>query len=113
MKFLKSAVSESVFLLLIVIGFLPVTVNAQTITPVVDHIAISTRDIKRSTKFYTEVMHLKETPYPFGDTVHQWFNLGNNVKLHVIKGVVEATHVKNVHLCFAVPSIKEFAKTLD
>ncbi|MFC0514022.1 VOC family protein [Mucilaginibacter angelicae] len=103
-------------LLLAVTVLLPIVCQAQNgtdISPVVDHIAITTGNLKKSTEFYTKVLHLKKVDNPFADTVHQWYSLGNNVKLHVIQADRNEKQVKGVHLCFTVSSVKEFAKTLD
>lgn len=103
-------------LLLAITVLLPVVCQAQNgtdILPVIDHIAITTANLKKSTEFYTKVLHLKKVDNPFADTVHQWYSLGNNVKLHVIQAERNEKQVKGVHLCFTVSSVKEFAKTLD
>ncbi|GGB09719.1 VOC family protein [Mucilaginibacter rubeus] len=103
-------------LLLAITVLLPVVCKAQNgtdISPVIDHIAITTGNLKKSTEFYTKVLHLKKVDNPFADTVHQWYSLGNNVKLHVIQAERNEKQVKGVHLCFSVSSVKEFAKTLD
>lgn len=104
------------FMLFTVVGLLPAFGYAQSASdanPVVDHIAICVRDLKKSVAFYTEVMHLEKVKNPFKDTVHQWYNLGNHVRLHAIQGDCSNTHPKNEHLCFTVGSVTEFAKTLD
>lgn len=103
-------------LLLAITVLLPVVCQAQNgtdISPVIDHIAITTANLKKSTEFYTKVLHLKKVDNPFADTVHQWYSLGNNIKLHVIQADRNEKQVKGVHLCFTVSSVKEFAKTLD
>ncbi|SDF40676.1 lactoylglutathione lyase [Mucilaginibacter pineti] len=88
--------------------------SASDASPVVDHISICVRDLKKSVAFYTEVMHLQKVKNPFNDTVsHQWYNLGNHIKLHAIQGDCNSSHPKNEHLCFAVGSVTTFAKTLD
>jgi len=81
--------------------------------PEVDHIAICVKDLKKSTAFYTGVMHLQKVGNPFKDTVHQWYSLGKNVKLHAIQGDCTGTHSIGEHMCFAVGSVTEFAKKLD
>jgi lactoylglutathione lyase len=101
---------------LLAVFLFPCFCQAQTATdaaPVVDHIAICVRDLKKSTAFYTEVMHLQKVPNPFADTLHQWYSLGNHVKLHAIQGNCSYKHDITEHLCFAVGSVKEFAKKLD
>ena len=88
MKLLSIAfkAAKTTTLLLAIVVLLPVICKAQSgtgISPVVDHIAITTINLKKSTEFYTKVLHLKKIDNPFADTVHQWYSLGNNVKLHV------------------------------
>ena len=107
---------KTFLLMLMACGIMPLVSRAQTgtdLVPVVDHIAITTSNLKKSTEFYTKVLHLKKVDNPFADTVHQWYSLGNNVKLHVIQAERNEKQVKGVHLCFTVSSVKEFAKTLD
>jgi lactoylglutathione lyase len=81
--------------------------------PMVDHIAICVKDLKKSVAFYTDVVHLQKVGNPFKDTVHQWYSLGNGIKLHAIQGDCTGVHPIAEHLCFAVGSVKEFAKKLD
>jgi len=90
---------------------LPSITSAQTIATV-DHIAICVKDLKKSTAFYTQVMHLQKTGNPFADTVHQWYNIGNHIKMHAIQGNCTSSHQKSDHLCFTVASVAEFAKDL-
>ncbi|PWK79951.1 lactoylglutathione lyase [Mucilaginibacter oryzae] len=103
-------------LILMVCGIMPLASHAQTgtdLVPVVDHIAITTGNLKKSTEFYTKVLHLKKVDNPFADTLHQWYSLGNNVKLHVIQAARNEKQVKGVHLCFTVSSVNDFAKNLE
>lgn len=107
---------KTIIPLLVITVFLPSVCRAQKgtdISPVIDHIAITTSNLKKSTEFYTKVLHLKKVDNPFADTVHQWYSLGNNIKLHVIQAERNEKQVKGVHLCFTVSSVKEFAKTLE
>src|SRR4051812_48698935 len=93
-------------LLLLTVAFvLPGFCFAQSGTdavPVVDHIAICVKDLKKSVAFYTDVMHLRKVGNPFKDTVHQWYSLGNGVKLHAIQGDCAGVHPIAEHLCFSV-----------
>jgi lactoylglutathione lyase len=103
-------------ILLIAVFVLPRFCFAQSGTdavPVVDHIAICVKDLKKSVAFYTDVMHLRKVANPFKDTVHQWYSLGNGVKLHAIQGDCIGTHPIGEHLCFSVGSVHEFAGKLD
>jgi lactoylglutathione lyase len=98
------------FIIAALISTLPAIAFSQTAT--VDHIAICVKDLKKSTAFYTQVMHLQKVDNPFADTVHQWYNIGNNIKMHAIQGSCTTSHQKSDHLCFAVASVAEFAKNL-
>lgn len=102
---------KKLFIILLLSAFtLPMISYAQK--PVVDHIAFCSKNLKKSLAFYTQVMHLQPVANPFNDTLHVWYNIGNNVKLHVIQGDCNETHQKADHLCFMVPSVKEFARML-
>jgi len=81
--------------------------------PVVDHVAICVKNLKKSTAFYTEVMHLRKVANPFKDTTHQWYSIGNGVKLHAIQSDCGGIHPIAEHLCFSVGSVHEFAKILE
>jgi lactoylglutathione lyase len=108
--------AKTIISLLVITVLLPVVCKAQKgtdISPVIDHIAITTGNLKKSTEFYTKVLHLKKVDNPFADTVHQWYSLGNGVKLHAIQGDCAVVHPIAEHLCFSVGSVHEFAKVLD
>lgn len=91
-------------------------VSGQTsaIKPRLNHIAIYVVDLQVSTVFYRDVVGLDTIPEPFHDGRHTWFSIGPKSHLHVISGAAAATpHDKNAHLCFTVPSVTEFTKTLN
>ena len=81
---------------------------------VINHIALSVLDLKRSTRFYEEVMQLATIPEPFKDGKHCWFQIGDSCQLHLIEGLKEVVkqHI-NSHLAFTVPSIEDFAQNLS
>lgn len=85
-----------------------------TPTVTLDHIALYVVDLEKSDTFYEEVLGLKKIEEPFKDGLHEWFSIGPYSQLHLIEGAQEVTpHVKQSHLCFSVPSVEAFIKTLD
>jgi lactoylglutathione lyase len=87
---------------------------AQEQKPVLNHIAVYVSDLKKSTAFYHDIVHLDTIPEPFHDGMHTWFSIGPLSHLHVISGAGNAvTHDKHNHLCFTVPSLKDFISLLD
>jgi lactoylglutathione lyase len=89
----------------------PLVSSAQT---VFNHVAICSKDLKKSTAFYTSVLKLKVIPHPFKDTVHTWYSIAPRVQMHVIQGDCStAEHNRGDHLCFSVPSITDFVARLN
>jgi lactoylglutathione lyase len=79
-----------------------------------NHIALYVVDLKASSSFYHHVIGLDTIPEPFHDGKHTWFSIGPKSHLHLIEGAKAIiTHEKNSHLCFSVPSVPEFIKTLE
>jgi len=102
------------FLLLAAIVLFSLTTDAQKRTPTLNHIALYVVDLKKSTDFYHEIVQLDTIPEPFHDGLHTWFSIGPLSHLHLIKGAAAAVpHDKHNHLCFTVPSLKEFIAMLD
>lgn len=88
--------------------------QSSGIKPRLNHIAIYVVDLQVSTVFYRDIIGLDTIPEPFHDGRHTWFSIGPKSHLHVISGAAAATpHDKNAHLCFTVPSVAEFTKTLN
>jgi len=100
--------------LLAVTTLLSFTAIAQKQTPVLNHIAVYVTDLKKSTAFYQNIVQLDTIPEPFHDGMHTWFSIGPLSHLHLISGTATVTaHDKHNHLCFTVPSLKDFIATLD
>ncbi|MES2275623.1 MAG: VOC family protein [Bacteroidota bacterium] len=79
-----------------------------------NHAALLVADLKKSTDFYESLFNLVIGPEPFHDGKHTWFDLGNGVNLHIIQGAkTKEVYEKNEHLCFSVPSVEVFVKTLN
>jgi lactoylglutathione lyase len=86
----------------------------QTEGAQINHVAICTHNLKKSTAFYTDVIGLQKIPNPFHDTVHQWIRIGPGIALHIIEAnCPPEAHDINTHLCFSVKSLTDFMKHLD
>ncbi|MBW3470510.1 VOC family protein [Arthrospiribacter ruber] len=80
----------------------------------ITHIAVYVEDIKRSTAFYSDVFEFEELDEPFKDGVHVWFDIGNNLSMHIIQAPWEPVTInKNNHICFSVPDMKAFIAKLE
>ncbi len=89
---------------------------STTVQPTVtlNHIALYVQNLKKSNDFYENILKLKKIQEPFHDGLHEWFSIGGPAQLHLIEGAKEITeHQKQAHLCFSVPSVENFIKTLD
>jgi len=114
---MKKTIGILLLMVSFLIGFKHV-LQAQSATykpkPVLNHIAVYVVDLKLSTDFYTDIIHLDTIPEPFHDGRHTWFAIGPVGHLHIIQGAKEFTpHDKNNHLCFSVGSIIAFIKILN
>ena len=93
------------------------TLNAQSSNDneiSLNHIGLYVSDLKKSTTFYEDIVHLRQIPELFHDGKHTWFTIGAAGHLHLIEGAAhEITRDKNDHLCFSVRSIEEFISNLD
>lgn len=87
--------------------------EAQIKSPRINHIALSVLELKTSTDFYTNIIHLDTISEPFHDGRHTWLSIGDAAHLHLIQNpgpiVVPS---KNTHLCFTVSSVDDFIKVL-
>ena len=88
-------------------------IKAQTKSPRINHIAFSVLDLKRSTDFYTKILHLDTIPEPLHDGRHTWLAIGDISHLHLIQNPPPiVTPPKNTHLCFTIPSVDAFVAEL-
>lgn len=95
-------------------AFLPGLCAAQVKKPVLNHIALSVKNLVKSTAFYSQVIGLDTIPEPFHDGKHTWFSIAERSHLHLIEyndGIVVPG--KGTHLCFSVPSIEVFIQRLE
>ena len=82
-----------------------------------DHLALSVKDVDRSTAFYKSVLHLDEIPTPdptAGVKLTRWISLGEGKQLHLISILKEPVTVnKAVHLALTAPDFEAILKELD
>jgi len=87
--------------------------SAQGKAPRINHIAFSVLDLKRSTEFYTKIVHLDTIPEPFHDGRHTWLAIGDAAHLHLIQNPPPiGVPGKNTHLCFTTASVDAFVEIL-
>jgi lactoylglutathione lyase len=100
---------------LILLGIIYLSVMSHTVIAQtkITHIAVYVKDLKKSADFYSKVFDFPELNEPFKDGLHAWFDIGNNLSLHVIQAPWEPITInKNNHICFSVPDIDEFIANL-
>ncbi len=80
----------------------------------ITHIAVYVSSLKQSGDFYRNVLEFKEIDEPFKDGLHAWFDIGNNVSLHIIEAPWEPVTINKInHLCFSVPDMDAFIANLN
>ncbi|MBD0368038.1 MAG: VOC family protein, partial [Flavisolibacter sp.] len=50
-----------------------------------NHIAITVKNLEKSASFYRNLLQLDTIPEPFKDGKHAWFRVGEHSQLHVIE----------------------------
>lgn len=80
----------------------------------ITHIAVYVEDLKRSSDFYSKVFQFTELDEPFKDGLHVWFDIGNNISMHIIQAPWDPVTInKNNHICFSVPNMDQFIANLE
>ncbi len=80
----------------------------------ITHLAVYVEDLKRSADFYSDVFEFQELDEPFKDGLHAWFDIGNNIALHIIEAPWEPVSInKNNHICFSIPDMSDFIENLN
>ncbi|MFC3975619.1 VOC family protein [Belliella kenyensis] len=80
----------------------------------ITHIAVFVSNLEQSTAFYKDVMDFEEIEEPFKDGLHAWFDIGNNLQLHVIEDKWQPITInKNNHICFSIPDMDVFISKLN
>ena len=101
-------------LVCVVVSAFSVSVTSTAKKPILNHIALSVMELKRSTNFYQQIIQIDTIPEPFHDGKHTWFSIAEHSHLHLIEtGADLKEKDKNTHLCFSVESIEEVIKRLD
>ena len=81
-----------------------------------NHIAIHVADLNRSSRFYRDILGLREIEEPFKDGLHAWFEIGEGTSVHLIEEVdlvPPAEKSKTNHLCFSVSDMENFIEKLN
>lgn len=93
--------------------FFFITLQAQSSTARINHVAIYVVDLAKSTFFYRNIIGLDSIPEPFHDGKHTWLSIGPGASLHIIAGAdLPKNYFKNNHICFSVPSVETFTLLL-
>lgn len=80
----------------------------------ITHIAVYVSSLKESGDFYRNVLKFQEIDEPFKDGLHAWFDIGNDVALHIIEAPWEPITINKInHLCFSVPDMDAFISNLS
>ncbi|EOZ93222.1 Lactoylglutathione lyase [Indibacter alkaliphilus LW1] len=104
---------KSLAIVFLILGTISLS-NKSMAQAKITHIAVYVEDIQRSTDFYSKVFEFKELDEPFKDGLHVWYDIGNNLSMHVIQAPWEPVTInKNNHICFSVPDMDEFISKLN
>lgn len=88
------------------------TMNAQKFTFTKDHDALLVKDLDRASRFYSTILGLKEIDNAGLGPKFRWFELDNNVQIHLIESQEDFKPHKGVHLALNVDDLDGFMKFL-
>lgn len=106
---------KQVLILIFMMGTVFIT-NAQTTSFdfIVNHQAISVKDVDRSAAFYSKVMGLAEITNRTGMPGIRWFSFTEGKELHLISTIKEPVQInKAVHIALTTAQFDAFVKHLD
>lgn len=79
----------------------------------IDHIALSVKNVDESIAFYQKVFHFKEIENTASNSKTRWLSLGEGKQLHLIpRSNLEVKTNKAVHFALATKDLKTFLKHL-
>ncbi|ANW96430.1 glyoxalase [Wenyingzhuangia fucanilytica] len=79
-----------------------------------NHVALSVKDVEKSSEFYIRVLKLKEIENTASDSKTRWFSIGEGKQLHLIpRPTAEIKTNKAVHFALAIKDISPFLKHLN
>lgn len=81
-------------------------------TTQLNHVAIHVEDVERSSRFYSEILHLAPIPRPAFDFAGAWFRLGDTQELHIIGSRDQPvfSHRRGNHFALLVDDIHAWLK---
>lgn len=102
------------FLLLITITTNMIKAQEVKFEFMVNHQALSVKDVDKSAAFYSKVMGLTEITNRTGMPGIRWFSFAEGKELHLISTVKEPVQInKAVHLAITTSQFDAFVKHLD
>lgn len=78
-----------------------------------DHDAIQVKDVNASAKFYGEILGLKEIPNGGLPDHIRWFQLNNQIQIHLIESSELPEKQKGVHMALNTDKLREFMEFLN
>lgn len=78
-----------------------------------DHDAIQVKDVNASAKFYGEILGLKEIPNGGLPDHIRWFQLNNQIQIHLIESSELPEKLKGVHMALNTDKLREFMEFLN
>ena len=78
-----------------------------------NHLALSVKDLERSSAFYKTVIKLPEISNKSGIEGIRWFSLSGGRELHLILNKEPVVINKSVHIAFASSSFNGFIKNMN
>lgn len=78
-----------------------------------DHDAIQVKDVNASAKFYGEILGLKEIPNGGLPDHIRWFQLNNQIQIHLIESEELPEKKKGVHMALNTDKLREFMEFLN
>ena len=89
-------------------------IHAQDFDFQIDHSSLIVNKLDTTADFYSNILRLKEIPYPDKAPGFRWFEVQGNTQLHLIyKDTVVMKKHKSMHLCLSTPNLEAFIVHLE